>query len=154
MQYPKEFKENAIKKVLSSKGIKTTEEVAKELGMPKATLYTWMSNSSASSIPKEGQFTSLEQLQILKESYRLDTQALNAYCRRKGVFEHQLKEFEQNLVSHKPSPTSTSKQELEQERTKNKQLAYELRRKEKALAETAALLVLQKKFQALFQDEE
>lgn len=154
MQYPKEFKENAIKKVLSSKGIKTTEEVAKELGMPKATLYTWMSKSSASSIPKEGQFTSPEQLQILKETYQLDTQALNAYCRRKGVFEHQLKEFEQNLVSHKPLPASTSKQELEQERTKNKQLAYELRRKEKALAETAALLVLQKKFQALFQDEE
>ena len=156
MQYSKKFKENAIKKVITNRGIKTTEEIAKELGMPKATLYTWMSKNGSGTgpIPKEGQFSALEQLQILKETYQLDEEALNAYCRRKGIFEHQLKEFEQNLVTHKPLATSSSKHELEEERTKNKQLAKELRRKEKALAETAALLVLQKKFQALFQDEE
>ncbi|MDF1875934.1 transposase [Sulfurimonas sp. SAG-AH-194-I05] len=154
MQYPKEFKEKAIKKVLSNRGVKTTQEIAKELGMPKATLYKWMSKSTVSPIPKEGSFSPSEQLQILKETYQLDSEALSAYCRKKGIFEHQLKGFEQSLVAHKPLSTSASKQELEEERAKNKQLAKELRRKEKALAEAAALLVLQKKFQALFQDEE
>ncbi|MDQ7061420.1 MAG: hypothetical protein Q9M43_09925 [Sulfurimonas sp.] len=56
------------------------------------------------------------------------------------------------LKAHKPED-STAKVALEEERSKSKSLAKELRRKEKALAETATLLVLQKKFQALLEDE-
>jgi len=44
--------------------------------------------------------------------------------------------------------------ELQQERKKTRKLEKELRRKEKALAEAAALLVLQKKAQAIWGDGE
>ena len=43
---------------------------------------------------------------------------------------------------------------LQQERQKNRKLEKELKRKEKALAEAAALLVLRKKYNALFEDHE
>ena len=43
---------------------------------------------------------------------------------------------------------------LRQAKQKNEQLERELRRKDKALAEAAALLVLQKKFQSLWEVEE
>jgi hypothetical protein len=42
---------------------------------------------------------------------------------------------------------------LRELQTKNDHLESQLRRKDKALAEAAALLVLQKKFQALWADE-
>jgi len=48
----------------------------------------------------------------------------------------------------------TLKEATQSERKKNKQLQKELDRKEKALAEAAALLVLRKKYNALFEDDE
>jgi hypothetical protein len=45
-------------------------------------------------------------------------------------------------------------QELRQLRQANQQLQRDLNRKDKALAEAAALLVLQKKYQALWAAEE
>jgi hypothetical protein len=47
--------------------------------------------------------------------------------------------------------SSAQRRELKAE---NKQLARELKRKDKALAEAAALLVLQKKYQALWEEKD
>ena len=153
MRYSDEFKVQAIKKVLENEGIKSKLEIAKELNVSKATLYKWVKKAT-NSYDNNKSFSSEAQLQILKESYNLKDEELNAYCRKRGIFEHQIKAFEANFLSQKVITVSSSKKELDAQRLKNKELEKELRRKEKALAETAALLVLQKKFQALFQDEE
>jgi len=50
--------------------------------------------------------------------------------------------------------TKAERQALKKERKKNRYLEKELNRKEKALAETAALLVLKKKAQALWGEPE
>jgi len=50
--------------------------------------------------------------------------------------------------------SSDERRELQKERKKNRQLEKDLRRKEKALAEAAALLILQKKAQAIWGDTE
>ncbi|TYL46630.1 transposase [Marinomonas sp. IMCC 4694] len=68
---------------------------------------------------------------------------MNQYCRAKGLYPHHIQQWKQDFAkgaSAKPAP-SESKQ-LKQE---IKQLQKELNRKDKALAETAALLVLKKK---------
>ena len=83
----------------------------------------------------------------------MSDEALNAYCREKGVFKHQLQEWEKDFLKAPKSEDSIAKKALEEERSKSKALSKELRRKEKALAETATLLVLQRKFQALLEDE-
>jgi len=153
MRYSDEFKEQAIKKVLENEGIKNKLEIAKELNVSKATLYKWIKKAT-NSYDNNKSFSNEEQLQILKESYNLKDEELSSYCRKRGIFEHQIKAFEENFLTQKVITVSSSKKELDAQRIKNKELEKELRRKEKALAETAALLVLQKKFQALFQDEE
>ena len=80
-----------------------------------------------------------ERLAALQQSYGLLGEDLNAWCRERGVFAHQLEQWKANFCS-------TLKVE-------NQSLERELLRKDKALAEAAALLVLQKKFRALLGGE-
>jgi len=156
MRYNKEFKENAIKLVLAKEEHQSMLEIAKKLGVSKATLYKWIKQAQQPT-KTESSFSSQDKLKMLHETYAMSKEEVNAYCREKGLFQHQLQEFEEeflNKKSTKVSNESSSKKALEEEKNRTKALAKELRRKEKALAETAALLVLQKKFQALFEDEE
>ena len=152
MRYSKAFKDKAVKKVLQMRETQSMGTIAKGLNVPKATLYTWVKNTSNSRVT-DGVLTLANKLQILKESYSMSDEALNAYCREKGVFKHQLQDWEKDFLKAHTPEDSTAKVDLEEERSKSKSLAKELRRKEKALAETATLLVLQKKFQALLEDE-
>jgi len=84
----------------------------------------------------------------------MSEEEVNAYCRVKGIFKHQLHEWEREFLNSKSKDNSSTKEALQEEKNRSHALAKELRRKEKALAETATLLVLQKKFQALLEDEE
>ena len=76
-----------------------------------------------------------------------DTQ-LHAWCREKGLFEHQLKAWGEAFCSATAPESCESKTALRDLQVKHDGLQRELRRKDKALAQAAALLVLQKKFQA------
>ena len=152
MKYSKKFKEKAIKRFITEDGMQTKQEIAKELKVSQATLYKWVKESKE--VSTGNTLSKQAQLQILNETYNMDEEALSAYCREKGIFVHQIQTFQDNLLSTKPIRNSSfAKRELEEEKAKTKALKKELLRKEKALAEAAALLVLQKKFQALFQDE-
>ena len=153
MRYSKALKEKAVKKVLEKKDTQSMVTIAKELNISKATLYKWVENIH-NGTSTDGVTTLNEKLQILKESYHMSEEKLNAYCREKGIFKHQLQEWEKDFLKTNSSQDSNAKVALEEERAKNQALAKELRRKEKALAETATLLVLQKKFQALLEGEE
>lgn len=153
MKYSKAFKEKAVKKVLEKKDTQSMVTIAKELNISKATLYKWVQNIN-NGTSTDGVTTLNEKLQILKESYHMSEEKLNAYCREKGIFKHQLQEWEKDFLKSNIAQELDSKKALEEERSRSKALAKELRRKEKALAETATLLVLQKKFQALLEEEE
>ncbi|MDQ7060409.1 MAG: hypothetical protein Q9M43_04515 [Sulfurimonas sp.] len=143
MRYSKAYKEKAVKKVLEMRDTQTMGTIAKGLNISKATLHIWLKNTKDTQTT-DGVITLSDKLQILKESYSMNDEALSAYCREKGLFKHQLQEWEKDFLKvHKPED-STAKKALEEERSKSKALAKELRRKEKALAETATLLVLQK----------
>lgn len=75
---------------------------------------------------------------------------LGAFMRREGLHEVDLKEMREAALAGLKPPVRQGPSPEEQEL---KQVKRELRRKEKALAEAAALLVLQKKFQALMAEE-
>ena len=75
---------------------------------------------------------------------------LGEYCREKGLYPEQIKEWKAEFIE---SLTKSSQQEKVQGKGDKKrinQLEKELRRKEKALAEAAALLILGKKLQAFY----
>jgi len=153
MRYDKEFKEKAVKLVLASNGTRSTKDIAIELNISKDTLYTWVKKAKEISSDNT-KLTLSDKLQILKETYSMSEEGINAYCRVKGIFKHQILEWEREFLNQKSKDSSSTKKALQEEKNRSHTLAKELRRKEKALAETAALLVLQKKFQALLEDEE
>ena len=73
--------------------------------------------------------------------------------RRKGLHEAQLEEWRQQVLTGLGNPPARSSKHSAAAR-RVKDLEKELRRKDKALAETAALLVLKKKVQAIWGDED
>ncbi len=153
MRYEKAFKEKAVKLVLASKGVKSIKDIAIELNISKDTLYTWVKKAKEIS-GTDSKLKLSDKLQMLHETYSISEEEVNAYCRVKGIFKHQLKEWEREFLNSKSKDNTSDKEALQEERSRSHALAKELRRKDKALAETATLLVLQKKFQALLEDEE
>ena len=156
--YSAAFKEQALGKVLS-RGNRTIKSVADELSISVFTLKNWITTMGRKDLKVELQkerrpqdWSLREQLMALHESHGLHDEALNAWCREKGLFAH-------HLTSWREAFCAGAKGEPEGERERrllkdeNQHLKRQLMRKEKALAEVAALLVLQKKFQALWEDE-
>ena len=163
-----DFKEQALSKA-RQRGERTLDDVATELNMPLGTLKGWLKTPSRhgahiampSSLPQSlpaRQWSAAERLLALQESHGLSGETLHAWCREKGLFEHQLNAWREAFCSS-PEPQTAqerreSKAELKALQGKHEVLQRELRRKERALAEAAVLLVLQKKFQALLGDED
>ena len=78
---------------------------------------------------------------------------LSEYCRRKGLYPEQIQAWHKTCMQANASVAVKVDQiQVRAQAKQLKQLEAELRRKDKALAETAALLVLQKKVQAIWGD--
>jgi transposase len=82
----------------------------------------------------------------------MDEAAKSAWCREHGVYPHQLQQWRASATQAlaEPEEARASPQQTKQDRRRIKELEREVRRKDKALAETAALLVLSKKLEAVF----
>ena len=158
-QYSDAFIEQALIKVYS-RGDRTIESVAKEVNVGYQTLKNWVKRKSlddvTASAAKEKRpqdWRRDEQLAALMETHGLSEEALQAWCRERGIFPHHLDEWKMAFCTQEAAP-ATEGRDLRILRGKNEELQKELNRKEKALAEAAALLVLQKKFRALWENEE
>ena len=96
-------------------------------------------------------------LAVVIETASLNEQELAAYCRRKGLYAEQIARWRQSAIAGATTPPPLSlaeRREQQRDRKQIRKLEKELRRKEKALAEAAALLILQKKAQAIWGDDE
>ena len=156
-QYNESFRQQALEKVYS-RGSGSVRAVADELNMSKGTLRNWMKAEQSNLPARSGRrsrrpndWSLAERLQILMESHGLDEEALNALCREKGVFRHHLEQWQAAFTAGGAPDTREAMREL---KDTNKMLTRELNRKEKALAEAAALLVLQKKYRAVWEEKD
>ncbi len=156
-EYTESFRQQALEKVFT-RGSRPIREVAEDINMSLGTLRNWMkadrdkSRVTAGLQSKRPQDWSLaDRLQILMESHGLDEEALNAFCREKGIFRHHLEQWQAAFTT---GGAVDNRSQLRELKNTNKALKRELNRKEKALAEAAALLVLQKKYQALWEEED
>ena len=79
-------------------------------------------------------------------------QPQNAWCREHGLYRSELERWRQGASEAlaDPGEARASRAETQADRKRIKELERELLRKDKALAETAALLVLSKKLSAIF----
>ena len=157
--YSTEFKQHALDKVYQRQG-RTIAEVAIDLNMSHTTLKSWMKQTKQQQnkpipIAKHPEDWTLEaRLLALQQSHALSEPALSAWCREHGIFVHHLEQWRTAFCAVSSTKNNDSAQEIRILKQSKKQLERELLRKEKALAEAAALLILQKKFHALLADED
>ena len=104
-------------------------------------------------------WSAADKFTVVLETAGLNATELSAYCRQKGLYPEQVDRWRQASqdANEKPVLTMKEQKELEKLRAQDqreiKQLKQELRRKEKALAEAAALLVLRKKWEAFCSED-
>ena len=154
--YSEAFIEQALVKLLT-RGDRTIQMVAEDLKVNYHTLKHWMKRKTVGKIGVSGakekrpqDWIAEEQLIALHETHGLSGEALHAWCRERGLFAHHLTDWTMAFCAEGKARPGT--RELRTLKDENEQLKRELVRKEKALAEAAALLILQKKFRALWED--
>ena len=128
--------------------------VAKEVGVSQQTLERW--REDALSRPARGRaWTAGARLDAVITTAALDEAGKSAWCRERGVYPQELEQWRLSATQAlaEPEETRASPRETKADRRRIKELERELRRKDKALAETAALLVLSKKLEAIFQQD-
>jgi len=158
--YSEGFREQALAKVFGRTGDQTLESVAAGLNITLGTLRSWMKialrdkSKSLVKTKRAADFTLTERLLALQESHGLQAEELNAWCRERGLFSHDLTQWHTDFCEVCAASGREESEELRQLRLANVQLQRELNRKEKALAEAGALLVLQKKYRALWAAED
>lgn len=156
--YSDELKSSIIAKMLPPNEV-SVPEIAAETGIPKDTLYAWRikARGRAKPVSNKSGLSSEDKFNIVIETASMNQEELNAYCRRKGLYPEQIEKWRRQCTKANEAVSPTTRADREKARQldkENKQLKAELRRKEKALAETAALLVLKKKAQELWGDPE
>lgn len=166
------FKIQAVKKALMRPPEVTLKAVAASLGIGRSTLDRWiaqakqqrfetlsmddiktMTKTTKEKRPQD--WTAEQRLQIIIECEPLADDKCSEYCREKGLYPHHIKQWKTDFLKQTKTADSTSSRKMIKTlRSENKQLKKELTRKEKALAETAALLVLQKKVHVFWENGE
>ncbi len=151
-RYSNEFKERAVARLLPPESAQVSR-VSQEIGVSVATLERWRADA-LSRPARERAWTAAARLEAVIATAAMDEAQRSAWCREKGVFPSDLAQWRENAMAAlaQPEEARVTAQETRADRRRIKELEKDLRRKEKALAETTALLVLRKKLQAIFQE--
>jgi transposase-like protein len=151
-RYSREQKQWAIKQ-LQAPISRTVAEVAGATGITEVSLRTWLAASRAQAGQSEvqGKWSSAEKFRVVVEAAPLSQEEVAQYCREKSIHPEQLQQWrkacEQANTGAVPSQEGGTGGAAEQ---RIRSLERELKRKTEALAETAALLVLRKKADAIW----
>ncbi len=162
MRYSLERKESVIQKMKPPHNIPISQ-LAKETGISDVTLYNWRKQARVKgvAVPADGKnpekWSSEDKFAIVLEAASLNEAELAEYCRQKGLYVEQIAAWRITCLNANADCATQNKAQQEQSKKDRKQiknLERELHRKDKALAETAALLVLQKKARAIWGEPE
>ena len=163
------FKKQAVKKALNRGNQTSLVEVADSLKIGLSTLSRWIinardqkledttytDNQMANSEKRPQDWSLEERLSMIMRCAPLDDKAVNKKCRENGIYPHHIQQwitdFKSGIAVKTPSKQST---DLKQLKAENKALKKELAQKDRALAETAALLVLKKKVDTIWGNNE
>jgi transposase-like protein len=163
MPYSVRFKQKMIEK-LTGPGAMSATALSKEVSVSQATLSRWLRDAKLGSMPKSKKpskgrrrrWSAADKVRLVREAAALDEAELGAFLRREGLHQADLDRFSEEVdqaateaLAKKGRRRGPSPEEKEIRR-----LRKELDRKDKALAEAAALLVLRGKVQAFLSAEE
>ena len=149
-RYGQKFKDRAVARLLPPESA-AVAVVAGEVGIGSVTLERW--RDDALSMPARGRaWTAGARLEAVITTAAMNEAELSAWCRSHGVYPQDLAKWRASATTALAAPEElrASPQATRADRKRIKELERELLRKDRALAETAALLVLSKKVQAIF----
>lgn len=159
-RYSKEFKFTIIQRMMPPNN-ESVESISRETGIPEGTLYSWKKTAREKgyAMPAGEQeperWSAQDKFLIVVETATLSEVELSEYCRSKGLYVEQVKAWRDACMQANggvAKELTDLQKNLRKKEKENKKLAKELKRKEAALAETAALLVLRKKADAIWGD--
>jgi transposase len=167
--YSEAFKRNLVQRMMLPHS-PLLSELADETGVSQTTLHRWRSEARirgvsidrpdkpASTTQPPSAWSAEDKLAVVLEAAAIPDAELGAFLRRKGVHEAQLAEWRRQVtegaVAALRGPSRADRKGATSDARRVRELEREIRRKDKALAETAALLVLKKKVQELWGDED
>ncbi len=150
-QRSEEFRRAAVEK-FHSRGSRSVEEVAGVLGVSSWSLYQWTkrygNDDGMKRNRRPGDRSAQEKLKAVIEHEGLDGERQGEYLRREGLHSDHIVAWKKSMAAGLESGggvNQATRTERAQDKRKIKELERELHRKDRALAETTALLVLKKK---------
>ena len=145
------FKESIVQKI-SLPGGPTIAEMSEKTGIHHTSIRNWIkSYANTSDMKKSTEWTPEKKLQAIAYSITMNEKQLGEFLRSNGLHSSDLEQWKQDFYNTQKSPGRPRiDPELIELRAKEKELARDLRRKDKALAEMAARIILIKKSQLLF----
>lgn len=127
-------------------------QIARSEGIPANTLYAWRTQAGVGAAESQSpaEWSQDARFAVLVETAPLSAHAVAEYCRRKGLYPEQIQQWRDEFMQ----PGQREERALIKKQQKEiQQLNREIARKDKALAEAAALLILEKKLKAFFGEE-
>jgi transposase-like protein len=161
-RYSAERKQSVIEKMMPPMNTPISR-LSEDTGISDVTLYHWRKQARARGlvVPGDGrnpeQWSAEDKFSVVLETASMNESELSAYCRKKGLYAEQIETWKQSCIDGNVNGVEREravKAQTREDKRRIKSLERELRRKEKALAETAALLVLRKKAQAIWGEDE
>ena len=161
-RYSEERKQAIIKRMIPP-GNTPVSRLVEETGISDCTLYTWRKEARMKGlvVPGDGRnaedWSSGDKFSVVLETATMNEAEIAEYCRKKGLYVDQVAAWKQACMQ---ANAASKEQEKESKASSFKDkreiqsLKKQLRRKDRALAETAALLVLRKKADAIWGEDE
>ena len=164
MPYPQSFKEAMVQKMTGPTAV-TANALAEKVGVPQSSLSRWLkdartldpmkkSKKQAQEARSPREWTIEDKLKAVVSAAELSGDEFGAFLRREGLHEAQLQEWREALQAALGAANPKKRKRASSEAKRVKQLEKELRRKDKALAEVTALLVLKKKLDTFWEAKE
>lgn len=155
LKYSKEFKQSTIQKILMPGG-PTIMEMAVKTGAHPTSIRDWMKTYGNKSIMKKTkEWSPEEKLIAIAKTLTMSENELGEFLRSNGLHSTEIDEWKLDIYSVLKAPGRPKiDPEIIQLRNKEKQLSKDLNRKDKALAEMSARVILLKKSHAIFGEPE
>ena len=151
-RFNQEFKEAIVKKLLS-RGNQTMEQFCAENNLALSTVSRWQHERANVSVMKTKKnklnYSAEKILKVISETYSLNEEDLGLYLRKNGLHSNQLTEWRTEMLKFISTPKVSLNKKDERD-VEIKSLKKNLRKKDAALAEVSALLILQKKANLLW----
>jgi len=137
---------------------KSATVLAEEIGIHQSTLSRWLRNgrilggtmTQKRKRKKTQRWSSSEKLRIVLAASQLQDEELGAFLRREGVHEHHLERWRRTILAALDEDGAKKRRDPFPQAKELAAVQRDLRRKDKALAEVSALLVLKKKADAIW----